>query len=445
MKDVKRIRPILSGIIAIALCVSSVAPAFAVTDQTAKDYDLKYYGNEALTCNANTSSAPGGAGSSSAPLPSTVPDPWRSLIDKTAALYPTADRRLVATTLWVENRGWPAYTAHWANSGAGAQGPWQFIPSTWAAMGTDGDGDGIADPNNPADAVHAAFKHQLGSAGKPILTNATGDAQKDYDATPFYRDRQNLMSFLASYNGSGAPNGVAISAMPNNENSNYLRMSYWLIASNFEKSINTTTGAFIDATKAGTLFVNSATQGATAAPTAAAIQVCPGASTGYGAVDPQGFAFPILLGKNEVTNNQGAWPCPGVCHHDGTPAADLFKAPFPPGLHATEGVKVVAIEDGKIAGLDNAYKGITGCQAIVFEGKSGHGYWYGHLSNATVSVGQEVKAGSIIASVGSYHCTGNDSPAHLHIDMSDTYNGIGINRSQAFVPLINKLYEELPS
>jgi hypothetical protein len=312
-------------------------------------------------------------------------------------------------------------------------------------MGVDGDGDGKADPANPKDAVHAAFKHQMKSAGLPILNNATSDAQKDYDTLPFQRDRTNLMSFLASYNGSGAPSGVPIAQMPDNENSNYLRMGYWLLASNFEKTLGDNGhGDFIDATKAGSLFGNTTAAAPDATGGLSATPTCPGGA-GNGAVNAEGYSFPVLLKKDNVTNNQGKWPCPGVCHHDGTPAADLFAGSFPPGMNTTEGTKVLAIEDGEIASIDNAYKGLTGCQAIIFKGKSGHGYWYGHLAKATVSAGKSVKAGEVIAEVGASRCTGNNSPAHLHIDMSDTLNGIGINRSQALIPLLNKLHEELPS
>ncbi|MGB8652380.1 MAG: lytic transglycosylase domain-containing protein [Mycobacteriales bacterium] len=41
-------------------------------------------------------------------------------------------------------------------SSAGALGPMQFLPSTWAFAGVDGDGDGKADIMNPFDAVPAA-------------------------------------------------------------------------------------------------------------------------------------------------------------------------------------------------------------------------------------------------------------------------------------------------
>ena len=45
----------------------------------------------------------------------------------------------------------------WASS-AGAEGPMQFLPRTWAAYGSDGDGDGRADVHNSADALHGAAR-----------------------------------------------------------------------------------------------------------------------------------------------------------------------------------------------------------------------------------------------------------------------------------------------
>jgi cell wall-associated NlpC family hydrolase len=48
-----------------------------------------------------------------------------------------------------------------------AAGPMQFEPATWAAYGVDGDGDGTADPFDPADAIPAAADYlcSLGVAG----------------------------------------------------------------------------------------------------------------------------------------------------------------------------------------------------------------------------------------------------------------------------------------
>jgi murein DD-endopeptidase MepM/ murein hydrolase activator NlpD len=49
-------------------------------------------------------------------------------------------------------------------SSAGAVGWMQFMPSTWLRWGMDGDGDGLADPWNPEDAVYAAARY-LAAAG----------------------------------------------------------------------------------------------------------------------------------------------------------------------------------------------------------------------------------------------------------------------------------------
>jgi membrane-bound lytic murein transglycosylase B len=54
-------------------------------------------------------------------------------------------------------------------SSAGAEGWMQFMPSTWATYGVDADGDGIADPDNPEDAIFAAARY-LSAAGMPADT-----------------------------------------------------------------------------------------------------------------------------------------------------------------------------------------------------------------------------------------------------------------------------------
>jgi membrane-bound lytic murein transglycosylase B len=56
-------------------------------------------------------------------------------------------------------------------SSAGAEGWMQFMPSTWAMYGVDANGDGVADPNNPEDAIFAAAGY-LSVAGMPQDTYA---------------------------------------------------------------------------------------------------------------------------------------------------------------------------------------------------------------------------------------------------------------------------------
>ena len=50
-------------------------------------------------------------------------------------------------------------------SPAGAEGPMQFLPATWAAYGVDGDGDGVASIWDAADAVPAAADYLCANGG----------------------------------------------------------------------------------------------------------------------------------------------------------------------------------------------------------------------------------------------------------------------------------------
>jgi hypothetical protein len=52
-------------------------------------------------------------------------------------------------------------------SSAGAVGWMQFMPETWAGYGVDANGDGVADPYDPEDAIHAAANY-LQASGAPL-------------------------------------------------------------------------------------------------------------------------------------------------------------------------------------------------------------------------------------------------------------------------------------
>ncbi len=60
----------------------------------------------------------------------------------------------------------PACTREGAVNSAGAGGPMQFLASTWAKYGVDGDGDGRADRWDPADAIFGAARY-LRASGAP--------------------------------------------------------------------------------------------------------------------------------------------------------------------------------------------------------------------------------------------------------------------------------------
>ena len=57
-------------------------------------------------------------------------------------------------------------------SSAGAVGWMQFMPDTWLRWGTDGDGDGVADPWDPEDAVYAAARYLAAAGGSADISRA---------------------------------------------------------------------------------------------------------------------------------------------------------------------------------------------------------------------------------------------------------------------------------
>jgi hypothetical protein len=62
-----------------------------------------------------------------------------------------------------------AFGSNMGPSSAGAIGWMQFMPATWEAYGVDANGDGVRDPYNPEDAIHAAARY-LSASGMPADT-----------------------------------------------------------------------------------------------------------------------------------------------------------------------------------------------------------------------------------------------------------------------------------
>ena len=57
-------------------------------------------------------------------------------------------------------------------SSAGAIGWMQFMPDTWYRWGVDADGDGVADPWNPTDAVYSAARYLAAAGGATDISRA---------------------------------------------------------------------------------------------------------------------------------------------------------------------------------------------------------------------------------------------------------------------------------
>jgi murein DD-endopeptidase MepM/ murein hydrolase activator NlpD len=145
--------------------------------------------------------------------PGVVPAQYEALVQKAAQTCPGITAPLLAAQLEQES-GWNPG----AVSPAGAQGLSQFMPGTWLGEGIDGDGDGIRDPFNPADAIasQASFMCKLLAAvtadtslpGDPIDLalagyNAGLGAVQSYHGVPPYTETQGyivrIRTLMATY------------------------------------------------------------------------------------------------------------------------------------------------------------------------------------------------------------------------------------------------------
>lgn len=97
------------------------------------------------------------------------------------------------------------FGANLGPSSAGAIGWMQFMPSTWARWGIDANGDGIADPNNPTDAIFSAARYLAGCGGQFDIVRAV----YCYNHASWY---VNEVLGLASLYSRGGGVGVVFSA-----------------------------------------------------------------------------------------------------------------------------------------------------------------------------------------------------------------------------------------
>src|SRR4051794_30983271 len=84
-----------------------------------------------------------------------------------------------------------------------AVGPTQFIPATWKGYASDGNGDGVSNPNNIYDEALATGRY-LCSGGLDLSTDAGQRiAVRRYNNSQSYVDT--VMAWAAAYRGGGAP------------------------------------------------------------------------------------------------------------------------------------------------------------------------------------------------------------------------------------------------
>lgn len=102
----------------------------------------------------------------------------------------------------------PSCTREGAVNGAGAGGPMQFLASTWARYGIDGDGDGRDDRWDPADAIFGAANY-LRASGAPADYRA---ALLTYNHAGWYV--REVESWAARYRAAPGEPGVTEPVQP---------------------------------------------------------------------------------------------------------------------------------------------------------------------------------------------------------------------------------------
>jgi hypothetical protein len=128
-----------------------------------------------------TRTAPVDQSLSSAYAQTTIPADYLALYRRAAPSCPGLPWTVLAAIGTVETGN--GRDVH--RSIAGAEGPMQFLPSTWATWGYDADGDGKADINDPVDAIFSAARY-LCAAGAGRGGQSLNDAIFAYNHAWWY-------------------------------------------------------------------------------------------------------------------------------------------------------------------------------------------------------------------------------------------------------------------
>lgn len=311
-------------------------------------------------------------------------------------------------------------------SSAGAVGWMQFMPDTWLRWGTDADGNGIADPWNPEDAIYSAARYLAAAGGRADVPRAIFA----YNHAQWYVDDVLELAGLFGSDGARAEDafeldrlGVALEEAQRAvaDAGEAVRLAEESLvpladaaaaagasASNPDLLLYDLLAAQRAAFEAETLRLAGAAElerlrGVLAAAEAALEQARTGAHTSSfnpaaagllgSPTRADGYVFPVGGGPSLVSAAHG--------HHD-YPAADIA---------APAGSPVYSLADAVVLDtVDDARCGV----GILLQTRDGLSWVYCHLSYREPGVvpGTFLAAGQPVGLVGS---TGRSSGPHLHL------------------------------
>jgi murein DD-endopeptidase MepM/ murein hydrolase activator NlpD len=311
-------------------------------------------------------------------------------------------------------------------SSAGAIGWMQFMPSTWIRWGTDANGDGVADPWNPDDAVFSAARYLAAAGGTADVSRAVFS----YNHADWYVHE--VLSLAALYGqGSGVAFsldqlqvdlGLAESAVSQASTRVAAARSRVAAAARVENGWRRLASratllsdrlayerdaglaeerkarALASAGRAGTQLATAQAQLERARSQSAPISFAAGASSVLGAPSYQGgWAFPVGGGPGIVSVAH--------THHD-YPAADIAAPAGSPVYSIAQAVVLRSwTQPDPRCGI--------GLTLRTFDGQT---WTYCHLSylEPTIVPGASLTAGASVGLVGS---TGDASGPHLHLQL----------------------------
>jgi cell wall-associated NlpC family hydrolase len=162
-----------------------------------------------VTGSGSGSGAPGSGGSEPGPA---IPRAWLTLYQQAAATCPGLAWSVVAGVGTVESRsGQSTAPGVWSGSNsAGAEGPMQFEPATFAAYATVGPGGARPpSPYDPVDAVYTASALLCADGGGSAATLRT--AIDDYNHATAYVDT--VLTLALSFQQDPSTSGTVVAAL----------------------------------------------------------------------------------------------------------------------------------------------------------------------------------------------------------------------------------------
>lgn len=342
---------------------------------------------------------------------------------------------------------------------AGAVGWMQFLPSTWERWGLDADGDGIADPWDPEDAIYGAARYLAATGAQEDIRGAV----YSYNHSYAYVDR--VMQIASGLGGGGvSPAGPPLaSGDPNVPTSSLVTVD--TLTERVDREQQALKAALAELEEANAELIEIAARRGRLAERAAKAAAIDGPD--FAAIDGQlqrlqareeqiasetgarrvavrrsrarlGRRLVELAGPPEVFPTSGLplalsgerpriIGTPGVGTHSQSDwqsrnAVDLAAAPGTPVL-ATETGRVV-----KVSGSDPA----AGTR-VTGSGKRVYGYsltletaggdvFYAHMGTVNAAAGQVVRAGQQIGTVATW-----SGPAHIHfaVERGDPRDVVG--------------------